>query len=514
MTTAVIADSRLGGTIAGPRHVPLVQHRNLRASLGLIALVCSAFVARAIHGGEVRGILIIAALAWLPAVWLTDKYTHKYPQRYFTYLISSHAKSAVVMALCMVGGWVALGGVSVSPIPLLIAFLVFVPVDFLLSAPRRTVRQIAEMRPAEAHPSAPEAAMETFLPLSREAVLRQIPPSVGEQYRKLLGEFLPDAGGEVGSVAVCNDAPSRGAQPGSVSVLIARKRINDARRLNRFFLACADQVAMGGYLVARYVPHDRIVERMRKNCPKWLYRPVYLAHFIWFRACPKIPWINAFYFAITNGRGRVLSKVEVWGRLSYCGMKVVAEMELEGETYLLAQRNGSAISRNKRPSYYPVVALEKVGLDGEIVRLHKVRSMYPFSEFLQKRIFEDNGLASTGKFANDFRLTEYGNFIRRYWIDELPQIWDWLRGDIKLVGMRATSRHYLSLYPQELYDLYVRIKPGLIPPIFDEKTDSFDRIVEVEMAYLTSYMKSPLRTDVGLFFKTFTDIIFRGVRSK
>jgi lipopolysaccharide/colanic/teichoic acid biosynthesis glycosyltransferase len=140
--------------------------------------------------------------------------------------------------------------------------------------------------------------------------------------------------------------------------------------------------------------------------------------------------------------------------------------------------------------------------------------MFPFSEFLQKRIFEDNGLASTGKIANDFRLTEYGRFLRKYWLDELPQIFDWLRGDIKLVGIRATSRHFLSLYPGNFLDLYVQIKPGLIPPVFGESTNGFDQIVEVEMKYLQSYWKQPFRTDVRYLTQTFTDIVFKGIRSK
>ena len=153
---------------------------------------------------------------------------------------------------------------------------------------------------------------------------------------------------------------------------------------------------------------------------------------------------------------------------------VLAESKGDGELYIIAKRVTSPV-QNKIPSFYFIASLEKVGLDGKIIHTHKIRTMYPFSEFLQKRIFEDHGLATTGKFANDFRLTEYGSFLRKYWLDELPQIFDWLRGDVKLVGMRATSPHFLSLYPKELYDLYIQIKPGLIPPIFDETTNGFDR---------------------------------------
>jgi lipopolysaccharide/colanic/teichoic acid biosynthesis glycosyltransferase len=194
-------------------------------------------------------------------------------------------------------------------------------------------------------------------------------------------------------------------------------------------------------------------------------------------------------------------------------MRVLAESKGDGELYIIAQRV-SLPAQNKLPSYYLVASLEKVGLDGQIIRIHKIRTMYPFSEFIQQRIYEDHGLAPTGKFANDFRLTGYGRFFRKYWLDELPQIFDWLRGDIKLVGLRATSPHFLSLYPKKFYDLYIQIKPGLIPPVFDESIHGFDQIVEVELAYLKCYQTHPIRTDTWYLCKTLTDIVFRGVRSK
>jgi lipopolysaccharide/colanic/teichoic acid biosynthesis glycosyltransferase len=140
--------------------------------------------------------------------------------------------------------------------------------------------------------------------------------------------------------------------------------------------------------------------------------------------------------------------------------------------------------------------------------------MYPFSEFIQEKIYKDHGLSNTGKFQNDFRVTDYGRVIRRFWLDEIPQIFDWLRGEIKLVGMRATSPQFLSLYPKELYDLYIETKPGLIPPIFDAATSGFEDIVKIELAYLVAYQRRPLVTDVRYFFRTLNAIFVRGVRSK
>ena len=282
---------------------------------------------------------------------------------------------------------------------------------------------------------------------------------------------------------------------------------------------------MGGYFVIRYLPLENLSNSLRRRYRGILYWLVYASHFIWYRAIPKIPFLEKLYFTpifswldkihltIVKKRNRALAKAEVWGRLAFWGMNVIAESKGDDELFIIAQRISQPVEK-KVPSFYMIAALEKVGLDGKIMHMHKIRTMYPFSEFLQKRIFEDHGLASTGKFANDFRLTDYGRFLRKYWLDELPQIFDWLRGDVKLVGMRATSPHFLSLYPQKFYDLYVQIKPGLIPPIFDENTTGLEQIVDIEFKYLASYKDHPIQTDIKYFYKTLSDIFLRGVRSK
>ena len=59
---------------------------------------------------------------------------------------------------------------------------------------------------------------------------------------------------------------------------------------------------------------------------------------------------------------------------------------------------------------------------------------------------------------------------------------------------------------------YYKVKPGLICPIFDEKTTGFDEIVRIEEKYLDDYLKNPFLTDVKLFFKTIL-MIFKGLRS-
>ena len=84
------------------RHVPLLNHWMLRTILGLLLVVVSPFLAAWWLGHEpvaLSRVLAMIVLGWLPAIFLTDKYVHKYPQRYATYLVASHAKATVIMAI-------------------------------------------------------------------------------------------------------------------------------------------------------------------------------------------------------------------------------------------------------------------------------------------------------------------------------------------------------------------------------------------------------------------------------
>ena len=219
------------------------------------------------------------------------------------------------------------------------------------------------------------------------------------------------------------------------------------------------------------------------------------------------------YLALTKGRRRALSRVEVWGRLAYCGFDMVQEKVIGTEIYLIARKTKTPAD-NPKPSWYPVITLDRVGLYGQIIKIHKIRTMYPYSEFLQKRVFEENKLSATGKFNEDYRVTRAGRIMRKYWLDELPQCIDWLRGEIKLVGIRAMSLHFFSLYPREYQELFISVKPGILSPVFDADTPDFNQIVETESQYLRSYVNRPVHTDISYFFKAIDQIILRGTRSQ
>ena len=96
-------------------------------------------------------------------------------------------------------------------------------------------------------------------------------------------------------------------------------------------------------------------------------------------------------------------------------------------------------------TYGPLIKLKRVGKDGKLIRVYKMRTMHPYAEYLQSYVFEKQSLQEGGKFKDDFRVSTLGRLMRRFWIDELPMLVNLFRGDLKLVGVRPLSQHYFSL---------------------------------------------------------------------
>ncbi len=298
----------------------------------------------------------------------------------------------------------------------------------------------------------------------------------------------------------------------SLTLLINLHRANDFRWLNRYFLQVHKKIYNGGYFVtiADTIQTHKI--RIYRKYPRIFADGIYILNFIVHRVMPKLPGLQKVYFALTKGKNRMISRAEIMGRLYFCGFKVIAEREYNETAYIIAKRVRTP-SVDESPSYGPTIKLRRVGLQGEINYIHKFRTMYPYSEYLQEYVYEQNQLQSGGKFKDDFRLTEWGGFMRKLWLDELPQIINFFRGDLNLVGVRALSEQYFSLYPKDLQELRIQFKPGLVPPFYADMPKSFEEILASERKYLDSKQKHPFTTDVKYFFKAWYNILFRHARS-
>ena len=235
--------------------------------------------------------------------------------------------------------------------------------------------------------------------------------------------------------------------------------------------------------------------------------------FLYKRVIPKIPITKQIYFAMTRGHNRVMSKSEIMGRLASCGFEIIEIIEHKGLSYFLSKKIRQPYF-DMNPSYGPIFSMRRVGHNGKIISVYKFRTMSPYSEYIQAKMIEDNKLDKGGKIKDDSRITFYGKFLRKYWIDEFPMIINWFKRELKLVGVRPLSEDYFSRYPEDLKKLRIKTKPGLVPPYYVDLPVTFEEICDSERKYLKLYFNKPLRTDMNYFFKAFYNILIKRKRSR
>ncbi len=296
-------------------------------------------------------------------------------------------------------------------------------------------------------------------------------------------------------------------------LIVNLHKINDIRFLNQYFLLAHTKLKPGGYLVGKAHTLETHRDFFFSHFPgKYLGRFLYIFDFIWGRVLPKLPLFKKIYFGLTKGRNRLVSRAEILGRLFYCGFRPVAEESVAQRFYFVA-RKVMTPADDPDPTYGPLVSLKRYGLHGKPITVYKFRTMHPYSEYLQEYVYERNKLKEGGKFKDDFRVTAWGAFMRKCWIDELPMLYNWLRGDLQLVGVRPLSRQYLEIYTPEHRQLRRQVKPGLLPPYYADMPTTLEEIMESERRYIEAYRKNPVKTQVTYFFKCVYNILFKKRRS-
>ena len=237
--------------------------------------------------------------------------------------------------------------------------------------------------------------------------------------------------------------------------------------------------------------------------------------YMWHRVCPKLKLTRHLYFTLTEGKNRSFHRVEVLGRMYRAGFEVLDEQFRQGEFFVIARKMKEPVD-DAEPTGSPIIHLRRIGYGGQEIVVHKFRTMYTYSEYIQSYIFQYQNLQSGGKFRDDYRINTWGKILRRTWLDELPMVWNMLRGEMKLVGVRPLSRQYFSLYTPEMQQLRTRTKPGLLPPFYyDRKTpDTIEEVQASERRYLEAYLEKPFATDWRYFWGIVGNILFRRKRSK
>ena len=346
--------------------------------------------------------------------------------------------------------------------------------------------------------------------MTKEKVLEQFKTGVGAEVLGHLDSHV-DVNASTTRVVGMRDTRNLGMlELGPGDALVNLVEINRVDDINLFLRSVRSRLAEGAVYVGsvRTPLHRR--NRIKERWPGAVASMFLAAHFTVFRLLPRLPGFRRVLrrFHIAEG----LSLTEVLGRLVYSGFDVEEYGHLEGVAFFVA-RAAREPSLEKVGSEGVIFTMRRVGKDGKPIRVVKLRTMHPYSEYLQDLVFKRHSLAPGGKFKDDFRIPRWGTLMRRLWLDEIPMIWNWVRGDLKLVGVRPISEHYLDLYPENVRCARCGHRPGLIPPFYADLPSSFEEIVASEARYMESYESSPLRTDIRYFFKALRNIIGNRARS-
>lgn len=155
------------------------------------------------------------------------------------------------------------------------------------------------------------------------------------------------------------------------------------------------------------------------------------------------------------------------------------------------------------PGASPIFSQTRIGRDGRPFTFYKFRSMHPNAERELEKLLPYNEMdGPVFKIKGDPRITRVGKFLRRSGIDELPQLWNVLRGDMSLVGPRPGLPREVAQY-DDYARQRLRVKPGLtcywqIQP--DRNSLSFARWVELDVQYIKD---RSFLTDWKIILKTF-----------
>ncbi|MBQ6740983.1 MAG: sugar transferase [Bacteroidales bacterium] len=298
-------------------------------------------------------------------------------------------------------------------------------------------------------------------------------------------------------------------------LLYLTRPLHTLENLNKFLYTANELMDTGTFLCC----HSRTAalkrQMLRKKYPWGVRDVVVVADYLWNRVAPKLRLTHDLYYRMTHGKSRTFTRVEILGRLYRAGFEVIDEQFRYGEFFVVACKTKEPVD-DIPPLGSPIIHLKRKGKDGKEIVVHKFRTMYNYSEYIQPYVYQYQHLQSGGKFKDDYRVSALGRLLRKTWLDEFPMLWNVLRGDMKLVGVRPLSKQYFSLYTPEMQELRTRTKPGMLPPFYYEKKspETLDEIQASERRYLEAYQQKPFATDWRYFWGIVGNILFRRKRSQ
>ena len=149
---------------------------------------------------------------------------------------------------------------------------------------------------------------------------------------------------------------------------------------------------------------------------------------------------------------------------------------------------------------------ERVGKDGKVFDVLKFRTMVANAEDLKADLMDRNeGDGPLFKMKNDPRITRVGGFLRKTSLDELPQLWNVVRGEMSLVGPRPALPKEMADWHEDLYGR-LRVKPGITGmwQVSGRSGTSFEEYTRLDLYYVDNWN---LVVDLAILIKTIPAVL-------
>ncbi|MCT3051926.1 sugar transferase [Leuconostoc mesenteroides] len=142
---------------------------------------------------------------------------------------------------------------------------------------------------------------------------------------------------------------------------------------------------------------------------------------------------------------------------------------------------------------------ERIGKCGKPFMMWKIRSMITNAEEIRQNLLEQSDVDGMFKMKEDPRVTKIGKFIRRHSLDELPQFWNVLKGDMSLVGPRPALREEVDRYSERAKER-LKVKPGTgLWQVSGRSNVDFNTMIDLDLKYIAT---RNLLGDIMILFKT------------
>ncbi len=168
----------------------------------------------------------------------------------------------------------------------------------------------------------------------------------------------------------------------NIRAIINLRKVNNIQHPNKLFRAVNTLLPDAGIYIGRletYAERKKVIYSQLGRYLGWIF---WMFDFVLHRVIPRIPYLEDLYYYITNGEFHAISESEVMGRLVYCGFEIIDIRSINGLSYFVAMKTKEPRT-GENPSYYPVIKLNRVGQHGKIISVYKLRTMHPYSEYLQ-----------------------------------------------------------------------------------------------------------------------------------